>query len=71
VATYRFGSPPPFGTRGAYQRLCDARARLQVAFPDDGTRDIPEVLAVFEAVDSAIVRTRRLLNDDDNTPRDM
>lgn len=66
--TYRFGYPPPFGTRGAYQRLCDARARLEAAYPDDGARDVPEVLAAFEAVEVAIVRTRHLLTDDnDNT----
>lgn len=64
---YRFGDPPPFGARGVYQRLCDARQRLQVAFPDDGTREIPEVLAVFESIDSAIRRTRALLSHDNET----
>lgn len=49
--------------RGAdyvYYKLGRARKQLEHTFPDNGCREIPQVLAVFEAVDTAMRATRTM-----------
>jgi hypothetical protein len=48
---------------GAYHvrhKLTAARSQLEYSFPDDGRREIPQVLAVFEALNAAIRAARDL-----------
>ena len=48
------------GANHVYYKLGRARKQLEHSFPDDGRREIPQVLAVFEAIDAAMVATRNL-----------
>jgi hypothetical protein len=48
------------GAENVYQMLSRARQELEHRFPDDERREIPRVLAAFEAIDEAMRATRRL-----------
>jgi hypothetical protein len=48
------------GTEHTVKKLADARRQTEHSFPDDGRREIPEVRAVFEAIEEADRAARAL-----------
>lgn len=48
------------GADHVYYKLGRARQQLEQSFPDNGIRDIPQVLDVFEKIDAAMRATRSL-----------
>lgn len=48
------------GTYATVMKLAQARKQMEDTFPDDGRREIPQVLAVFEAIETTISKARIL-----------